>query len=167
MRFVRVLSVALALFFLASSTAAAQTATATTGAINGRVTDNTGAVLPGVTVTAASPSMMGTRTAVTNDEGQYRFPAIPPGVYQLTYELSGFGSVKREEIRITLGFTATVNVEMGVASLQESVTVTGASPVVDTQSTSIIDELRRQAAGEPAERPGSLGDSRRSRQASR
>jgi hypothetical protein len=136
MRSVRVLSFALALLSLANSTAA-QTATATTGAINGRVTDNTGAVLPGVTVTATSPSMMGSRTAVTNEEGQYRFPAIPPGVYQLTYELSGFSSVKREEIRITLGFTATVNVELGVATLQENVTVTGASPVVDTQSTSI------------------------------
>jgi hypothetical protein len=125
------------LLLLVPSLAAAQTVSATTGALNGRVTDNTGAVLPGVTVTLTSPSMMGARTATTNEEGQYRFPAVPPGVYTITYELAGFSTVKREEIRVTLGFTATVNVELGVATLQESVTVTGESPVVDTQSTSI------------------------------
>lgn len=137
MRSVRFVGLSLALVLLAASTAVGQAVSATTGAINGRVVDNTGAVLPGVTVTVASPSMMGTRTAITSAEGQYRFPVIPPGVYQITYELAGFGTVRRDEIRITLGFTATVNVEMGVATLQETVTVTGASPVVDTQSTSI------------------------------
>jgi hypothetical protein len=125
------------LLLLVPSIAVAQTVSATTGALNGRVTDNTGAVLPGVTVTLTSPSMMGARTASTNEEGQYRFPAIPPGTYLITYELAGFSTVKREEIRVTLGFTASVNVELGVATLQESVTVTGESPVVDTQSTSI------------------------------
>jgi hypothetical protein len=125
------------LVFLVPSIAVAQTVSATTGALNGRVTDNTGAVLPGVTVTITSPSLMGARTSTTSEEGQYRFPAIPPGVYSISYELAGFSVVKREEIRVTLGFTATVNVELGVATLQESVTVTGESPVVDTQSTSI------------------------------
>jgi hypothetical protein len=129
--------VSVALLVLAVPLVHAQTVSATTGAINGRVADNTGAVLPGVSVTIASPSMMGTRSAVTNEEGQYRFPAIPPGVYSITYELGGFGTVKREDIRVTLGFTATVNVEMGLAGLQENVTVTGASPVVDTSATSI------------------------------
>jgi len=106
-----------------------------------------------VTVTIASPSMMGTRTAITNAEGQYRFPAIPPGVYQITYELAGFGTVKREEIRVTLGFTATVNIEMGVAALQENVTVTGESPVVDTTSTSITTNFdAKQLANLPSAR---------------
>jgi hypothetical protein len=137
MRVLRVLSALTVVLLLAIPVVNAQTVSATTGAINGRVADNTGAVLPGVTVTIASSSMMGTRNTVTNAEGQYRFPAIPPGVYAITYELAGFGTVKRDEIRVTLGFTATVNVEMGIASLQENVTVTGASPVVDTTATNV------------------------------
>ncbi len=137
MRVLRLLGWSLAFVLLSTSLALGQTVSATTGAVNGRVTDNTSAVLPGVTVTVASPSMMGTRTAVTNEEGSYRFPAVPPGDYTLTYELPGFGTVRREGIRVGLGFTATVNIEMGVASLQESVTVTGESPVVDTAATAI------------------------------
>jgi hypothetical protein len=134
-----------ALFLLLCTTSGyAQTVSATTGAINGRVVDNTGAVLPGVTVTIASSSMMGTRTAVTNQDGQYRFPAIPPGDYLLTYELAGFSMVKREGIRVGLGFTATVNVELGVASLEESVTVTGASPVVDTSATNVTTNFQAE-----------------------
>lgn len=125
------------LFFLVPALAGAQTVSSTTGALNGRVTDNTGAVLPGVSVTITSPSMMGSRTAATNAEGQYRFPAIPPGEYAIAYELAGFSTVKREGIRVGLGFTATVNAELGVASLQETVTVSGESPVVDTQATNI------------------------------
>jgi hypothetical protein len=137
MRRIRSSTWTVGIFLLALSSASAQTVSSTTGAINGKVTDNTNAVLPGVTITISSPSMMGTRTAVTNQDGQYRFPAVPPGDYTLTYELSGFGTVKREAIRVGLGFTATVNVEMGVATLQESVTVTGESPVVDTAATTI------------------------------
>jgi hypothetical protein len=137
MRRIRSCAVSVGLLLLALSSASAQTVSSTTGAINGKVTDNTNAVLPGVTITISSPSMMGTRTAVTNQDGQYRFPAVPPGDYALTYELSGFGTVKREAIRVGLGFTATVNVEMGVATLQESVTVTGESPVVDTAATTV------------------------------
>ena len=108
---------------------------ATTGAINGKVSDATGGVLPGVSVTIASPSMQGTRTDVTNVQGDYRFPAVPPGEYRISYELAGFGSLVREGVRVGLGFTATVNVEMRVASLQETVTVSGESPVVDVSTT--------------------------------
>ena len=97
----------------------------TTGTIQGRVTDSSGAVLPGVTVTATSPSMIGAQTQVTNENGSYRFPAVPPGAYALTFELPGFNSVKREGIEISLGFTANVNAELTVATLQETVTVTG------------------------------------------
>jgi hypothetical protein len=113
------------------SSAAAQT----TGSINGSVNDNTGAVLPGVTVTATSPALMGVQTAVTNEQGQYRFPALPIGTYTLQYELGGFSGVRREGIIVQIGFTATVNVQLQLATLQESVTVTGASPVVDVTST--------------------------------
>ncbi len=119
---------------LAASTAFAQVS-ATTGSINGTVKDNTGGVLPGVTVTASSPSMQGTRTDVTNASGEYRFPAVPPGTYRLVVELAGFGSVNREGVNVGLGFTATVNIELGVATLQETVTVSGESPVVDVSTT--------------------------------
>lgn len=153
MRVVRLVAFALVLAFVAVSHLSAQTVSATTGAINGRVSDYTGAVLPGVTVTISSPSMMGSRTTVTSEEGQYRFPAIPPGIYQIVYDLAGFSQVRRDEIRVTLAFTATINVEMGVATLQESVTVTGASPVVDTQSTSISTNFdAKQLANLPSAR---------------
>src|SRR5687767_2884011 len=107
------------------------------GSINGTVTDNTGAILPGVTVTATSAALMGPRVAVTNDEGLYRFPTLPPGNYRVSYELGGFATVVREPIVVQVGFTATVAVQMQVASLTETVTVSGASPVVDVQNTNI------------------------------
>jgi hypothetical protein len=109
----------------------------TTGGITGQVADNTGAILPGVTVTAASPAQMGVQTAATNEQGQYRFPSLPPGTYQLTFELPGFSKVVREGIIVNIGFTATVNVQMQVATLQETVTVSGASPVVDVVNSNI------------------------------
>jgi hypothetical protein len=120
---------------LCSGFAVAQTVSTTTGAINGKVTDATGAVLPGVTVTISSPAMQGTRTDTTREDGAYRFSAIPPGEYKVVYELSGFEKVTREGLRVGLGFTATVNVELRVASLAESVTVSGQSPVVDVATT--------------------------------
>src|SRR6185312_2889325 len=107
----------------------------TTGAINGKVTDASGAVLPGVSVSISSPSMQGTRSDVTNADGIYRFSAIPPGEYKVTYELGGFETQIREGLRVGLGFTATVNVELRVARLSESVTVSGQSPVVDVATT--------------------------------
>jgi hypothetical protein len=135
MRRLRILSAVVGLIAIAWGPAFAQSVGATTGAINGRVADTSGGVMPGVTVTIASPSMQGTRTAVTDQDGSYRFPAIPPGEYKITYELAGFSTVNREGIRVGLGFTATVNTELSVASLTESVTVSGQSPVVDITST--------------------------------
>ena len=135
MRRLRILLAIVGVVALAAGPAFAQAVGATTGAINGKVSDATGGVMPGVTVTISSPSMQGVRTAVTNEEGSYRFPAIPPGDYKMTYELEGFSTVVREGIRVGLGFTATVNTELKVASLTESVTVSGQSPVVDITST--------------------------------
>src|SRR5215472_3706551 len=112
-----------------------QTVSTTTGAINGKITDTTGAVMPGVTITINSPSMQGTRTDVTGADGVYRFSAIPPGDYTVRYELAGFETVIREGLRVGLGFTATVNIELRVARLSESVTVSGQSPVVDITTT--------------------------------
>jgi hypothetical protein len=135
MRRLRILLALLGFIMMAGEPAFAQAVGATTGAINGKVSDASGGVMPGVTVTIASPSMQGVRAAVTDQEGSYRFPAIPPGEYKITYELAGFSTVIREGIRVGLGFTATVNTELKVASLTESVTVTGQSPVVDITST--------------------------------
>src|SRR5688572_25770063 len=133
----RLLSWALAMM-LASSAAFAQGGGASsTGSISGEIKDAQGGVLPGVTVTATSPAQIGALTAVSNEAGIYRFPAVPPGEYRLSYELAGFQTSVRDGIRITLGFNAQVNVTLNVATLQETVTVSGQSPVIDTTSTRI------------------------------
>jgi hypothetical protein len=116
-----------------------------TGSISGQVNDAQGGVLPGVTVTATSPAQIGALTAVTNEAGIYRFPSVPPGEYRLAFELAGFQNVVREGIRITLGFNAEVNVQLAVASVQETITVTGDSPVVDTTATRIQTNYDQQA----------------------
>ncbi|MEP7117225.1 MAG: carboxypeptidase-like regulatory domain-containing protein, partial [Acidobacteriota bacterium] len=116
----------------------------TTGTIQGRVTDSSELVLPGVTVTATSPSMIGPQTQVTGNSGTYRFPALPPGAYTLTFELTGFNSFKREGVQVALGFNATVNAQLALASLQETVTVSGASPVIDTSATSVQQNFKTE-----------------------
>jgi hypothetical protein len=137
-KLVRSLMAVLAVSLLIPGSVAAQGGGASsTGTIQGRAADASGAILPGVTVTAVSPSMIGVQTQVTNENGTYRFPAVPPGVYSVTFELAGFSTVKRDGIQISLGFTANVNADMTLASLQETVTVSGASPVIDTSATRV------------------------------
>jgi hypothetical protein len=114
------------------------------GRINGTVTDNTGAVLPGVTVTASSPAMIQPQVQVTGSEGDYRMIALPPGVYDLTFELAGFQTVKREGVRVIINQTLSVDQQMQVATLQETVTVTGESPIVDTSSTQVGTNFTRE-----------------------
>ena len=111
-----------------------QTVSSTAGAINGAVTDGTKAVLPGVTVTLSGTAVMGTATFTTNATGSYRFAGLAPGDYKLVFVLPGFGAVTREGIHVSLGFTATVNVTMNPATVEETVTVSGASPVVDLRT---------------------------------
>ncbi len=108
-----------------------------TGSISGETKDSQGGVLPGVTVTATSPAQIGALTAVTNEAGIYRFPSVPPGEYKLDFELAGFQNVVREGIRITLGFNAQVNVQLAVATVQETITVSGQSPVIDASATRV------------------------------
>jgi hypothetical protein len=107
------------------------------GRINGTVTDNTGAVLPGVTVTASSPALIQPQVQVSGGDGGFRFLALPPGVYSIDFELTGFNSVKRQDVRVIINQTLTVDMQLQVATLQETVTVTGASPIVDTSTTSM------------------------------
>jgi hypothetical protein len=107
------------------------------GRIEGVVTDNTGGVLPGVTVTNSSPALIQPQVAVTGTDGGYRFPALPTGVYTLVFELSGFQTVRREEIRVGLATTVTINIQMPIAGVEETLTITGESPVVDVKNTNI------------------------------
>ena len=105
-----------------------------TGTITGKVTDETGAVLPGVTVTATSEALIGPRTMVTTETGSYQFVSLPPGFYDIKFELEGFTTVERKEIRIAVGFIARINATLTLAPLEETITVTGESPVVDVKS---------------------------------
>jgi hypothetical protein len=114
------------------------------GRINGTVTDNTGAVLPGVTVTATSPALIQPQVQVTGADGSYRFLALPPGVYAVAFELSGFQGVKREGIRVVINQTLTVDQALQVATLQETVTVTGDSPIVDTSTTTLATNFTKE-----------------------
>ncbi len=116
-------------FFLMSSPAAGQ---ATTGTIRGIIKDTSGAVLPGVTVTVTGPALqVPSLVSVSDAKGEFRVSPLPPGVFSVSFELSGFQPVKRDNVRLALGFTATLDQEMGVGALAESVTVSGQSPLVD------------------------------------
>jgi hypothetical protein len=105
-----------------------------TGAISGVVTDAQGSPLPGVTVTVSSPNLMGTRSAVTEADGTYRFPALPPGDYTVKAELAGFNTVLRENIRLTTTTRLTVDIAMEQSALEEEVTIIAQAPTVDVKS---------------------------------
>jgi len=105
--------------------------------LTGTVKDAQGAVLPGVTVTATSPALIGSQVSVTGSNGSYLFLSLPAGVYTVKFELSGFQTYARSNINLALNRTLTVNAQLQVASLKENVTVTAESPVVDVQSTTI------------------------------
>jgi carboxypeptidase family protein len=103
--------------------------------IAGVVHDTSGAVLPGVTVEASSPALIEkTRTVVSDEQGRYSVSDLPPGSYVVTFSLQGFSTIRREGITLTSGFTASVNVDLQVGSLQETITVSGAAPLVDTSN---------------------------------
>ncbi|MGE3277049.1 MAG: carboxypeptidase regulatory-like domain-containing protein [Vicinamibacterales bacterium] len=106
-----------------------------TGEIFGRATDNSGAVLPGVTVTVSGPTLLQPRVVITSETGTYRVPELPVGAYEVRFELPGFQTMVHQDIRITIGFRAQVNGEMNLSTVQETITVTGESPLVDTKET--------------------------------
>jgi hypothetical protein len=106
--------------------------------ITGLVRDTSGAVLPGVTVEATSPALIeGARTAITDGQGLYRIVDLRPGPYTVTFTLSGFSTLRREGIVLQAEFTATVNAELAVGALEETITVSGEAPLVDTRSTRV------------------------------
>ena len=110
-------------------------AAAQTSAVAGTVKDTSGAVLPGVTVEASSPALIEkVRSAVTDGSGQFKIEALRPGTYTVTFTLPGFSVVKREGVELTSDFTATINADMKVGALEETITVSAESPVVDVQN---------------------------------
>jgi len=122
--------ISLAAIVVFSSPALAQTAVA------GIVRDASGAILPGVNVEASSPALIEkARSVVTDGTGQYRIVDLPPGTYTVTFTLSGFSTVKRESVELTGAGVTTINADLRVGSLEETITVSGATPVVDTQTS--------------------------------
>lgn len=107
-----------------------------TSGIAGSVADDTGGVLPGVTVAATSPALIeGSRIAFTDGQGNYNVVNLVPGTYSVTFTLPGFATIIREGVVLTAGFTANIDAEMAVSGIEETITVTGASPLVDVQNT--------------------------------
>jgi hypothetical protein len=114
------------------------------GSIVGRVTDESGAILPGVTVTATSPALQVPQMVnVTNVQGDYRITPLPIGTYEVVFTLAGFQTIRRESIRLTAGFVARVDVVLKVGAIEESITV-AASPTVDVQSTGAVTVLTKE-----------------------
>ena len=131
-------------FIALACTVAWPTLTYAQSAIAGVVRDSSGAVLPGVSVEASSDALIEkVRSVVTDETGQYKIVDLRPGSYIVTFTLPGFNTFKRDGIELGADFTAQVNAELRVGSLEETVTVTGASPIVDVQSTSRAQVLNR------------------------
>ena len=114
------------------------------GTVAGTVRDASGAVLPGVTVEASSPALIEkVRTAVTDGTGQYRIVNLPPGTYVVTFTLTGFSTVRREGVEVSINVTSNIDAQLRVGDLKETITVSGQTPVVDLQSaaqTTVADE---------------------------
>lgn len=117
----------------------------TLGTIAGAVRDVSGAVLPGVTVEAASPALIEkVRTVVSDGTGQYRIVNLPPGVYSVTFALPGFSVVRREGVEVSLNVITSINADMRVGAVEETITVTGESPIVDVQSSAQTRTVRAE-----------------------
>ena len=127
---------------LAAMCVAMMPALASAQSIAGVVRDASGAVLPGVTIEAASPALIEkVRTSVSDGAGQYRLDTLSAGVYTVTYTLPGFSTVKREGVQVQTGVTLTLNAEMRVGGIQETITVTGETPVVDVQNSTRVQQV--------------------------
>ncbi len=133
------------LFVIALVLLMAPAAALAQSSISGQVTDNTGGVLPGVTVEGSSPEMIGgARVAVTDGTGQYNLAGLTPGTYAVSFTLPGFGTQVRNELILAAGFAMDIDVAMSVGALEESVTVSGQAPVVDVQQVQRTEVLTRE-----------------------
>jgi outer membrane receptor for ferrienterochelin and colicin len=110
---------------------------ATTGSLNGVVTDGTGAALPGVTVTVTSPQLQGSRSAVTNSSGEYNLSLLPPGTYRAEFALGGFDTVARENVRVSIDTSTRLDVPLSLGAVTEAITVTAEAVVVDPTQTTV------------------------------
>src|SRR5438874_101031 len=117
----------------------------TQGRLTGVVTDTQASVLPGVTVTATSPALIGVQTTVSQADGRYLFPALPSGTYKVMFELSGFQKLSRDNVQVLLGQTISIDAQLPIASLAETVLVTGDSPVIDVTTTKVGSDLKGDA----------------------
>ena len=140
----------LPLVFAAMVVVALPTAAAAQSAIAGVARDASGAVLPGVTVEASSDALIEkTKVATTDGSGAYRVIDLRPGTYTVTFSLTGFQTVRNEGLVLAANFTATVNAEMKVGAIEETITVSGDAPVVDISSAAHVQTMATSAAGAP------------------
>lgn len=135
------LFVLLTCLVLVAGVASAQT----TGEIYGKVTDKSGAVVPGALVTLTSPVLLQPQSAVTSSTGVYRFPSVPIGTYTVKFELPGFTTVVREGVRIEIGMNAQINATLNVSGIQEVVTITAEAPLVDLRSNTRANTFNQEA----------------------
>ena len=137
----RLLTAALAITVL--TLAGDSIAQTSVGEIFGKVTDESGAVLPGVSVTLESAALMRPVSTVTSARGTYQLPSLPIGAYNVRFELGGFSKVIREGVRVETGFSAEVNGKLKVSSVEETITVSGAAPIIDTKSQTLAATFTR------------------------
>ncbi len=131
----KTLILGLVMIFVASSFALAQGAGAPTGKFEGRITDNQGVALPGVTIEATSPKLVGKAVTVSDASGAYRLLSLPSGVYEITFTLQGFKKIVRKDVIMQLQQTIMLNITMEPTAIEETVTVIGMSPLIDVKST--------------------------------
>jgi len=127
------------LLFIGAATVHAQD-----GVITGRIADPSGATLPGVDVSLTSPALIGGRSTVSDEQGNYRLALLPPGVYSVRFQLQGFGTVVREGVTLTPGFTSSLSITMDVATVAETVTVVGQSPVIDVTNAVVATNFSKE-----------------------
>src|SRR5688572_20990403 len=130
----------LALWLACTGIASAQTG----GTLQGAVLDDQGLALPGATVTLTNTETGWSRALTTDADGRYRAPALPPGMYEIKAELSGFAVVVRNRVPLTLGQEPTINMNLKVATLAETITVTGEAPLIETTSTTLGTSVSRE-----------------------
>ena len=119
--------------------------TVSTGTIAGTVKDSTGGVLPGVIVEVSSPALIEkVRSVVSDGQGQYKIVDLRPARYSVTFTLSGFNTTRQEAIDLSAGFTATINATLQPATVEQTVVVTAANPVIDIQNVSTQSVLTRE-----------------------